>query len=183
MNVSCRSLALFAIVVLALQISPVLAGGTTDGQAAVTQGSRFPGQTEPADANGEHKKRRPVEISFTKWITAFPLMAGVVEGHGVFAGEVLSAKPTTNPAITSITSLEAVYEVQAGPRSFTALIRGGQSNVNRTAVLDGVILHGWRIGAQVHVEFDIISSCEGKPAGPCFRGTIRILPDSGDQER
>ena len=42
------------------------------------------------------------------------------------------------------------------------------------ALLDGVILAGWRTGAHVHVEFQKISSCAGKPAGPCFEGTIHI---------
>lgn len=178
-----RSLpAISAIIVLVLQISPVLAGGAPDPQDTVTPSARVSDLPGPAIANGAHKHRRAVEVSFTKWITAFPLMEGGVghTGEGVFAGEVLNAKPTTNRGITSITSLEAVYEVQAGRHSFTALLRGGQNNVTRTAVLDGVILNGWRTGARVHVEFDIISTCDGKPAGPCFQGTIRILPDSHD---
>jgi hypothetical protein len=47
-------------------------------------------------------------------------------------------------------------------------------------LLEGVILDGWRTGARVQVEFTVISGCAGKPAGPCFEGTIRILRDSDD---
>lgn len=79
-----------------------------------------------------------------------------------------------------IVFLEAIYAVQSGKRSFTALIRGGQDNETNRAILDGVILSGWRTGAPVHVEFDVIGSCAGKPQGPCFKGTISISRDSKD---
>jgi hypothetical protein len=81
---------------------------------------------------------------------------------------------------TGTVALDALYEVQAGDHSFTALIQGGQNNVTRKALLDGVILDGWRTGARVHVEYTVISGCAGMPAGPCFEGTIRILRDSDD---
>ena len=62
--------------------------------------------------------------------------------------------------------------------SFTALIRGGQSGDTAAALgigrLDGVILSGWRAGARVQVIFQKVASCAGKPAGPCFEGTIQI---------
>jgi hypothetical protein len=173
---------ILTFLVLVLRVSPALAGGPPAPQAAVASGSHFAGFPVPATAEGKKEDDRRVEVTFTKWITTFPLMEGVVGGavSGVFAGEVLNATTTTNPSITSITGLEAGYEIQAGRRSFTALIRGGQNNVKGTAVLDGVILDGWRTGAQVHVEYDVISSCAGNPAGPCFQGTIRILSDSNN---
>jgi hypothetical protein len=34
----------------------------------------------------------------------------------------------------------------------------------------------------VHVEYRTLTTCPGKPAGPCFHGTIRILPDSEDSQ-
>ena len=184
---TCHSrsfLTLLVIVVSGLQVSPALAGGSPDPQESLALGSHFPGLPVPAAAEGKNEDHRPVEVAFTKWITTFPLLEGIAGGAvtGVFAGEVLNATTTTNPSITSIVGLEAVYEVQAGRRSFTALIRGGQNNLKGTAVLDGVILNGWRTGAQVHVTFDVISSCAGNPAGPCFQGTIRILPDSDNSK-
>jgi hypothetical protein len=71
-------------------------------------------------------------------------MAGITGGDvvGVFAGEILQRQVSTNPAITQIIRLEAIYEVQAGDHSFTALIRGGQTGDTDTALgaalLDGV---------------------------------------------
>ena len=148
-----------AIVIL-LQISPALAGSTSDAG--------------PAQDN-----QRPVVITFTKWITGFPLMAGFVGGDvaGDFSGEVMQAQESGNGRIIR---LEAMYEVQAGDRSFTALVRGGQNNETGTAILDGVILGGWRTGARVHVEYEVMTDCAGAPAGLCFQGTIHIERPSKD---
>ena len=88
----------------------------------------------------------PVVITFTKWITTFPDIAGVVGGDvvGNFAGEVFTLQNTTNPAVTSITRLVAIYDIQdsMGSHSFTALVQGGQNNSTKKALLDGVILGG-----------------------------------------
>jgi hypothetical protein len=141
-------IALFvSAIVLLLQISPALAGG-------------------------------PVAITYTKWVTNFPcpcLMTGYTGGDvpGVFSGEALERQVSLNGHVVRI---EAMYEVQdnLGERSFTALIRGGTSGVTGAAVLDGVILAGWRTGAQVHVEFQTKTNCEGAPPGTCFQGTIYV---------
>ena len=148
------------------------------------------------DGNRDRDGERGVVVTFTKWVTgvATPtpgdqpaptrfLMRGIVGGAlgpGAFVGEVLDHKLSTAGHVTvPINALEAVYEVQAG-ETFEALIRGGQSQGR--GLLDGVILNGWRTGARVHVDFRVIPRCEGNPAGPCFQGTIRILPDSDDDD-
>jgi hypothetical protein len=146
---------------------------------------------------------RPVEVTFTKWRTAalppppevatrflFAGNAGGDLGEGDFVAEVLDRKmrtpctfttPPCTPGITpptitaAIASLTAIYEVQAGERSFTALIQGGSTPAGGR--LEGVIVSGWRIGAHVRVAFDTLSSCtdrDGVAHGPCFDGTIRI---------
>jgi hypothetical protein len=133
----------------------------------------------PAGGDGHKEGRGTVEITFTKWITtplpaALPwLMAGFVNDGpvGSFVGEVLDRKVSTNGRITK---LEAIYEVVDGDRSFTALVQGGQNNLLGAALLDGVILAGWRTGARVHVEFQVMTNCLGAPAGRCFQGTIEI---------
>ena len=79
-----------------------------------------------------------------------------------------------------VTGLEALYEVVDGDRSFSALIRGGQ-NAAGAALLEGVVLAGWRTGARVQVEFQRFvaipgaSSCIGAPLNKtCFVGTIHV---------
>jgi hypothetical protein len=137
----------------------------------------------PAAGDGDKEGRGAVEMTYTKWITtplpaALPwLMEGFVNDGpvGSFAGEVLERNVTINPLINpGITKLEAIYEVLNGARSFTALVQGGTNNQTGAALLDGVILAGWRTGAHVHVEFQVLSNCTGAPVGRCFSGTIRV---------
>jgi hypothetical protein len=186
-DVQSRLASFVIAVVFLLQISPALAGAPKVG-LTVTQGSRVPGLPVPGTETRGNKHRRPVEVTYTKWITTFPLMEGFTGGDvpGVFAGEVFQRQVSRDGRIIR---LEAVYEVQAGDHSFTALIRGGTgetkkaepASVSGAALLDGVILAGWRTGAHVHVEFQTTTNCPGAPdARTCFQGTITINPDSDD---
>lgn len=130
--------------------------------------------------------QRPVEISYTKWVRVvdgITLLEGFTGGdvEGIFAGQVLRSQTSLDQRIVAI---EAIYEVRAatGPQSFTALIRGGRTNNPGDAILNGVILDGWRTGANVQVKFQrkpapspTESACEGAPAGlACFQGTITV---------
>ena len=128
---------------------------------------------------GAGDNNAPVNISFTKWVTTYPRMEGLTGGDvpGVFVGEVLQRQVSVNPNLNSIIRLEAIYEVHdANGSLFTALIRGGTDGVTGAALLDGVILAGWRTGAPVHVEFETIATgCVGAPpATACFEGTIHV---------
>ena len=129
----------------------------------------------------------PVEVTFTKWVTTFPTLAGITGGDaaGTFAGTVLSRDPFDNGVIVQ---LEAEYRVTATnpAHSFVARIEGKQNNEVLQAVLNGTVISGWLAGAQVHVTYDIVDPAPGTscvPAAPvnrrCFQGTIRILPGSG----
>ena len=130
----------------------------------------------------------PVEVTFTKWSTGFPGLAGVTGGDvpGTFAGTVLSRDPFDNGTIVQ---LEAQYGVIAtdGAHSFVAHIEGKQNNSTLEAVFNGTVIEGWMVGAQVHVTYDVIDPAPGTscvPAAPvnrrCFQGTIRILPGSAN---
>jgi hypothetical protein len=146
-------------------------------------------QIAPVMAENERDNNRPVDISFTKWGVTAPLPPapqppfGIFEGFsgdglpGSFVAEVLWRQPSLNGHVTG---LEAMYEVVDGDRSFTALIRGGQ-NAAGAALLEGVILAGWRSGAPVQVVFQRYAaiagtpSCEGAPINKtCFEGTIHV---------
>jgi hypothetical protein len=138
-------------------------------------------QAAPVQASGASDGRDggAIVVTFTKWlIDGGPLMEGVVGGDvaGAFAGEVLAGHTTADKRVTL---LDAVYEAQAGRRSFTALLRGGEDDEKGTAILDGVVLAGWHTGARVHVRFRTLADCtvDGLEHGPCFQGTIAITPD------
>ena len=137
----------------------------------------------PPGGAGDQDARGRVEFTYTKWITtplpaALPwLMEGFVNDGpaGSFVGEVLERNVTTHPLITpAIITLEAIYQVVDGDRSFTALVHGGTNGQTGAALLDGVILAGWRTGDRIHVEFQVLTNCYGAPAGRCFQGTIRV---------
>ena len=133
-----------------------------------------------AMSEGHGDRNRPVEVTFTKWVTTFPLMEGYWGGDpaNIYVGEVFQRQVSVNPGLNGIVRLEAIYEIQNGDHSFTALIRGGTNAVTGDAILDGVILAGWRVGAPVHVEFQTIpgtTGCVGAPPGAtCFEGTIHV---------
>ncbi len=179
-----RRIALFvSAIVMLLLIAPALGGGPLRAERAMTQSFR-----------ADDKSQRPVEITFTKWgipgsTTPYSFFLGYTGGDiaGTLVAEVLHRVMTQAQAgHNRIVWLQAMYEVQAGDRSFTALIGGGTNTVTGAALLDGVILAGWRTGARVQVEFQTIPApsatepaCAGAPAGKtCFQGTIRILPGS-----
>jgi hypothetical protein len=151
-------------------------------------------QIAPVSADGKRDRNRPVEVTFTKWVTGpvfVPDGFGITEGRGLmegftggavpgtFVGEVLQQQRSANPALkTGIGKIEAIYEVHdlQGSHVFTALIRGGTNRATGAAILDGVVLAGWRTGAPVHVEFETIVGCVGAPTPTtnCFEGTIRV---------
>jgi hypothetical protein len=117
-------------------------------------------------------RRGGVDVTVTKWITTYPAMSGYTGGDlaGDFVGEILDLKLSS----LGITGIEAIYTVEAERHSFAALIKGGENMETGAAVLDGVVLAGWRTGARVHVEFQQQSDCAGAPIGDCFVGTVHI---------
>jgi hypothetical protein len=163
-----------------------------------------------ASASERIRDQGTVKITFTKWRTAvvtppapevqprtlFEGFAGGDLGAGDFVAEVLDrrvstpctvfATPctpgTTPPTITGpMVALHAIYEVQAGEHSFVALIDGGTNGATGAALLNGIVLAGWRTGAKVRVAFQTTTNCAGAPTtGTCFQGTITVGPDSED---
>ena len=140
------------------------------------------------NAQTEARGGPPVEVTFTKWVTAFPSMAGITGGDavGTFAGTVLSRDPFDNGTIVQ---LEAEYRVIAAnpAHSFVARIEGAQNNQTLHAVLNGTVVEGWLVGAQVQATFDVIVPPAGTSCVPqapvnktCFRGTIRVMPGSAN---
>jgi hypothetical protein len=131
-------------------------------------------------------RARPIEVVFTKWTDTttapgFRLLRGFAWGDaaGDLTGQVMVREVSYDGRIVR---LEAEYAIDDGERSFTALLRGGTDTATGRAILDGVVLRGWRTGAAAHVEFETIQApsptapaCQGHPPGlACNSGTIRI---------
>jgi hypothetical protein len=117
----------------------------------------------------------PVELTFDKWFTTYPAMTGNTPsyGDGSFAGTILKRTAFDNGVIVQLQALYMITD-PSGSHSFTALIQGTENLETATAVLNGVITEGWRVGARVHVTFQVITPCQVVVKPVCFHGTIRI---------
>jgi len=113
-----------------------------------------------------------VEITFTKWITAYPALAGFSSyGPGTIAGAVLNR---IDDGV--FTHLSARYEVTdpGGSRSFKAVIQGKANNNSGHYELNGIVTWGWMVGARVRASFVRITPCEFGKLNVCYRGIIQI---------
>lgn len=165
-----RSRILFASFVIAilllLNISPALASGQN-----VTGGDK-----------GKFHGR--VDVTFTKWVTDFPNMAGVVSGDagaGLFVGEVLNVVP-----ISGGDKIEALYHINGAAFHFTAHNFVTENFLKGTAVIHGFVTDGPMKGARVRGQFQWINPCgiinaqNGNGGDICYQGTLTIGAGSGD---
>jgi hypothetical protein len=126
-----------------------------------------------ADGGRDH---RSAENTFTKWVVAPPIMAGVVGGDvgaGIYAGEILKLTPGTT------TVIEALYHFNGSRHSFTALVHVEQTGLK--AVIIGVVTEGWLKGHPVDGRYTQIT-CTQAPNGTCFKGTLDILRGSRSED-
>ena len=143
-----------------------------------------PGLASGQSAGDRDDGRGTVQVVFTKWVTDWPNMAGLVSGDvggGTFAGEILKYTPTT-----AINKIEAVYHLNGGERQLTAHVFVTQNNLNGTAAIRGVVTDGRLKGARVRGRYQVIFPCgvinaqNGSNGDMCFQGTLDIGPVSED---
>jgi hypothetical protein len=129
-----------------------------------------------ADDRGKRDDHgQQAKVTFTKWVTAWPLMAWVAGGDvddGSFAGEVL--KYTYGP----VTTIEALYHVTGPKHSFTALVHVEQTGLK--AVITGVVTDGWLKGHAVQGEYTQGPCGHDGITTDCYTGTLAIARDSKD---
>lgn len=105
--------------------------------------------------------------TFTKYISAWPDMAGVVGGtvgDGAFSGTVIYYAPGDTTLIT------AIYHFGGSRHEFTARMHVEQTGLH--AVLVGVVTDGWGKGKLVTGEYDQITcDLSGAPTD-CFQGYL-----------
>jgi DNA-binding SARP family transcriptional activator len=134
---------------------------------------------EAVGASGRVATRDPfslnvpvIEVSFTKWITTYPTMAGFTSnGAGTMAGQILSR---IDDGVS--TRLIARYEVtdSSGTHAFKAVTQGEANNKTGKYELNGIVTWGWMIGAHVRVNFQRITPCQFGKLNVCYQGTIQI---------
>ena len=111
--------------------------------------------------------------TFTKYVSSYPAMAGVVGGDvgsGTYAGEILKRTPGTT------TVIEALYHCNGSRHTFSALVHVEQTGLK--AVITGVVTEGWLKGHPVEGKYTQIT-CTQSPNGTCFQGTLDILREFG----
>jgi hypothetical protein len=121
-----------------------------------------------------HRGHGDADNTFTKWITAFPAMTGVVGGDvgaGSYTGEILRYSPGTTAVI------EALYHFDGSKHVFSALVHVEQTGLK--AVISGVVTEGWLKGHQIEGKYTQIT-CTQAPDGNCFEGSLDILRRFGD---
>jgi hypothetical protein len=117
---------------------------------------------------------RDADVTFTKWITTFPAMAGVdggAVGPGVYAGEILKYAPGP------VTVIDALYHINGSKHSFTALVQVKQTGLK--AVILGVVTDGWEKGDLVNGQYTQVNCNHDGITTACFRGTLDLSPGSG----
>jgi hypothetical protein len=112
------------------------------------------------------------ELTFTKWMNAYPALTGNTSwGTGTLAGQVLNR---IDDSVS--TDISARYEITdpEGARSFKAVIQGKGDLKTGRYDLNGIVTWGWMLGAHVHATFLRITPCKMAKLNMCFRGTIQI---------
>ncbi|MHB8624819.1 MAG: hypothetical protein ACYDBJ_00250 [Aggregatilineales bacterium] len=127
-----------------------------------------------ADSGGE--RGHDYEIMFTKWITSYPNMVGIVTGGdagaGTFAGQVLKVTEST----PQIWKAAVLYQIFGTAHSFSAHIDVTENDVTNRARLVGKVTDGWLKGWPVYGGYIILpaSSCPHPEFGSCYQVTLRI---------
>jgi hypothetical protein len=115
-----------------------------------------------ASADGGHR-----QATFTKWVTEWPNMGGVVGGsvgEGAFSGKVLDY----NPGPTTV--IAAIYHFGGSRHSFTALMHVEQTGLH--AEIIGVVIDGWGKGRLVSGEYTQITCDHDGITTDCFQGFL-----------
>jgi hypothetical protein len=111
------------------------------------------------------------EVTFSKGLTTFPNMVGVVGGdigNGTYAGEIITYDPTIGGG--KITRITADYHLNGSLHQLTARVTVWQFD-NQFAVITGAVTSGWRQGAVVFGTYKVVT---GIP-GVCCQGTLYIV--------
>ena len=113
--------------------------------------------------------------TFTKWVTDWPNMAGVVGGSvgdGAFSGQVIDYAPGPTTLIT------AIYQFEGPRHAFTARMHVEQTGLH--AVIVGVVTDGWGKGKLVSGAYDQVTCEHDGASTDCFTGYLDVGRKAGN---
>lgn len=127
--------------------------------------------------SGCQKERQTYDDTFTKWITDYPNMIGVVGGDvgtGTFAAEALNLV-----TVGDTTNVEALYHFKGKFHSFTAHVFVTQNDAVGAATITGHVTEGWLKGGTVTGEYKVWVKCPiptpGNSVGTqCYEGVLHV---------
>lgn len=116
-------------------------------------------------------------VTFTKWVTELPNMAGVgggAIGPASFTGEIVDLTVEGN-----MEYVEAVYHFKGARHSFTAHINATQNDTLGTGTITGRVTEGWQKGATLRGEYNVLAECPIETPGNgmgtlCFQGVLHL---------
>jgi hypothetical protein len=113
------------------------------------------------------------DVTFTKWFTSPPNMAGTVGGdvgNGSLTAEILGAEPHAGGKIVKLTGL---HHIKGSVHSADVLLTAWMFD-NNFGIITGGVTGGWRQGASVYGTFKVIQ-CSQAADGICFQGNYYIV--------
>jgi hypothetical protein len=166
------------LTLLALLLVAGCGGGDTTAPTA-------PGLQPARAADRSSIQPHMIAVPYEKWIPNYPHMVGNADGVlGAFTGTILQRIPSADGAIVHLRAEYVIDNTHRRGHSFTAVVEGDQNTITHTAILTGVVTAGWKVGAPVLVNFNVLSPCSlaTAPSGTktCFQGTIYIERGSDD---
>jgi hypothetical protein len=113
----------------------------------------------------------PVQVTFDKRVidpVAF-VFAGTTGGDigGTLTSDLVSLNASTGPNL----HITFDWHVTAGAKSFTARTDGIWNTKTGSVVMNGTVIDGYLLGAQVHEEGQLVN-----PATLEFVGSLRLMP-------
>jgi hypothetical protein len=110
----------------------------------------------------------PVRLDFAKTATAPGVWHGSVSGD---IGGALTTRLIALEVTAPIWHVTFDWIVDAGAASFTARLDGILNTETGAVVMDGTVISGFLLGAQVHEQGQLVD-----PAALEFVGSIRLMP-------
>ena len=81
--------------------------------------------------------------------------------------------------VGNVQRFTAELRLSIGGRSLTAMLDGQFNFSTGTVVLNGVVVDGWLVGAQVHEQSQYAGD-DPNTGGPIFAGTVQLMPASAN---
>lgn len=155
----------------------------------IFSGCQKESQLAPASAEASVSTNKGIghtfDATFTKYITDYPFMSGVVGGDvgtGTYAGEVLKFE-----TVGFIDNVEAIYHFNGRVHSFTAHVFVVQNNASGTGIgaITGQVTEGWLKGATLTGEYNVLGVCTIPTPGnlegtKCYQGILHISVPKDD---